>query len=71
MDVRAMVEAALAQGGYDGLYNPDADCACARGELFPCQADGVEQCHAGYIQPCPASCGEHEFHIAAQKDAGA
>lgn len=61
MTVLEIVRAYLEQNGYDGLY-ASCECACKKDDLAPCGQIG-EECEAGYIQPCPLECGEHEYHI--------
>ena len=67
LTLRQMVEESLRAGGFDGLWNANAECACKRGDLFPCGEPGAE-CMAGYEQPC--DCGEHNFHISPQRERG-
>ena len=51
----------LQEHGFDGLQNPDGDCACRLDDLFPCDEPGF-QCMAGYELPC--DCGKGcTFHI--------
>ena len=49
LDVIGIVVEYLDREGFDGLYNPDGDCA------------------AGYLQPCPDSCQEHDWHIGKER----
>ena len=58
----------LTRRGYDGLWC-QGECACKVDDLYPC---GERQdCHPGYVTPCPPDCGEHDWHIgsAAIRDA--
>jgi hypothetical protein len=56
----------LTANGYDGLYNPVAECACPTDDLSPGTCL-VEDCMPGYKVPCdPETCpadGDCEFHI--------
>ena len=61
-----LLAAWLAENGYDGLFCPNDDCACQLSDLFPCGEFG-DDCEAGYKEPCPDGCGEHEFHILRDK----
>jgi len=63
--VRTIVQAYLAEHGYDGLWNEDAECACEVGDLAPC-GDDFSKCMAGRKKAC--ECGEHEFHIVSEED---
>lgn len=64
MNVLELVESWLRQNGFDGLYEPDAVCACKVGHLAPC-GDLGQHCIPGHVAPCPPECGEGcEFHIA-------
>ncbi len=51
----------LIQRGFDGLWNRDGDCACKNADLYPC--GGRQSCEPGIVQPCPADCAEHDWHI--------
>ncbi len=66
MTVLDIVKSYLKENGYDGLYNPDALCACLRDDLAPCE-DYTMGCAPGYKKPCqPDTCpidGECEWHI--------
>lgn len=46
----ALLIAAMQAGGFDGLFNAHADCACELDDLMPC---GMEPCgcHAGWKHP--------------------
>lgn len=61
MTVIEIVQGYLEQNGYDGLFYP-GECACRKSDLAPC-GNINEQCQPGYLQPCPESCGEHDWHI--------
>lgn len=60
-----IVDERLTNDGYDGLYNPDAMCACEVGNLAPCGAISGD-CIAGWKVPC--SCGDHDWHISSASD---
>lgn len=56
----------LTTNRYDGLFNDDADCACERNDLAPCENIQLG-CRPGYKAPCPDDCGEHDWHIEKEK----
>jgi len=58
--VKEIVKKLLEHRGYEGLFNPLADCACALGELMPCD-EPRPGCTAGYRAPDVT--GEHDFRI--------
>ena len=66
MTFHVIVKAWLAEHGYDGLYNEDADCGCRVDDLMPCGEPGI-RCRAGHVVPCdPDTCevgGECPWHI--------
>jgi hypothetical protein len=37
----------LRKNGFDGLYQPDAECACLLGALQPC-CESFDECRPGY-----------------------
>lgn len=52
--VKEMVKLYLKKYSYDGLYNPESECACKLDELMQCEhycGTGQESCCAGYLQP--------------------
>jgi len=68
--VKEIVEKYLQENGYDGLFNSSGECACKIGDLIPCWSEGLENCRAGHLVPCPgpehceaAACGESCWHI--------
>lgn len=61
MNVLDMVRSFLEGQGFDGLANPDADCACLLEDLAPCGELNGDECVAGYRVAC--QCGEHDFRI--------
>lgn len=63
------VEAGLAAGGLDGLWNAYGGCGCLAGGLFPCGYPS-EHCEGGYRVPCvPGECEEdHPWHVAASRE---
>jgi len=67
MTLRMFLQMNLAELGYDGLYNVEADCACRLRNLCPCDEPDLEQCRPGYLLPCPAECGLHAWHIGARR----
>lgn len=63
MNVLKIVETWLRQHNFDGLVEPDGECACKLGHLAPCGQIG-HGCIPGHLAPCPPECGEGcEFHI--------
>jgi hypothetical protein len=63
--VKAIIKEYLVANGYDGLFNPDGDCACSNDDLNPCD-EPMADCEAGYKKPC--DCGEHDWHIAREEE---
>jgi hypothetical protein len=67
MVVRQYLEA----NGFDGLYHP-GECACKKEDLFPCGDPHMAYCKPGYLAPCPpGECGEHDWHIVANRSTAA
>jgi hypothetical protein len=61
MDVSDIVLAYLKEHGYDGLVDPDGECACDVTSLAPCD-HLTEHCLAGWKVPC--NCGQEcDWHI--------
>ncbi len=54
----------LDREGFDGLFCDE--CACKKDDLAPC-GNIYGDCTAGYLQPCPDDCGDHDFHIGCDK----
>jgi hypothetical protein len=49
--VKEITSIYLMNKGYDGLYNPDCECACKLGEEFMCcEQANQEDCRAGYLR---------------------
>ena len=69
MTIKEIVTKFLRESDYDGLWNDVGECACTLDDLAPCECDyqGIDSqsCRAGYKAPC--DCGEHDFHIQAEK----
>jgi len=64
--VSSIVVDYLTEKGFDGLFNSDIGCACAFEDLFEnCAGESCSECQPGYEKPC--ACGEHDFHISAEK----
>lgn len=64
-DVGQIISDCLKEHGYDGLFNPDGDCACSFDDgLFPCDQVDTD-CVPGYEAPC--DCGDHDYHIVADR----
>jgi len=66
MTVRAIVLEYLNAHDFDGLYY-SGECACKKDELAPC-IESHWDCQPGYLRPCPATCGEHDWHIGEMKE---
>lgn len=60
MKLLNVIQSALAERGYDGLYNIDAECACLANDLAPCDMPSLD-CRLGHRAPC--DCGDHDFHV--------
>lgn len=71
MNVREIIAKYLKDNGFDGLYSP-GECGCKLDDLMPCDGIGIscnpEECFPGFLGPCPADCGEHDFHIGNPKE---
>lgn len=75
IDVETIVKNYLVEHGYDGLVDPDHECACLVSDLAPCQrfhgySDTVVECIAGHlVTKLPGSCDVHgdrcTWHIVA------
>lgn len=63
MKVEKIVKKYLEDNNYDGLYYGEI-CGCELDNLFPCGKSGYS-CEPGYKHPC--DCGDHDFHIGAEK----
>lgn len=65
--VREIVGQYLKRNGFDGLFHNE--CACELAELMPCYSEwaDVDGCQAGYRIPCPPDCGDHDWHMVAEK----
>jgi hypothetical protein len=69
MTVKDMIERALREGGFDGLYNGAGQCGCLLGDLAPCEWENFD-CAAGYRIPCSEPCpadGDCPWHIGPEK----
>jgi hypothetical protein len=66
MDLRTLLKRYMEDNGYDGLFNPNSDCACEKDDLAPCDEMSIE-CTLGVKGACdPETCpidGECEWHI--------
>lgn len=71
MNCRDIVEKYLIENGFDGLYNPEGECACENNDLAPCD-DIIAFCEPGYKTKCdPENCpngGGCDFHISKAKE---
>lgn len=50
-DIAEVIEKAIKEGGYDGLYNEDAECACQKNDLWPADCIGLG-CKLGVFVDC-------------------
>ena len=68
MNVKEIVEAYLKANGYDGLFNPHANCACLSNDLVSCDGNPCD-CQPGYRIPCDGTCDDPpcDYHISATK----
>lgn len=66
MTCKDIIVAYLKTNGYDGLFSEYGECGCALDDLMPCGEYGRD-CQPGYRVPCPRECGDHNFHIQAEK----
>lgn len=66
MNCAEIIKKHLKDNEFDGLYNPDIDCACALSDegLFPCSDPQINDCSAGYVQADPK---EFDYIIGACK----
>jgi len=65
-EVSVIIHNYLVDGGYDGLFNSDEECACEINDLAPC-GQMSDNCRAGYHQKC--DCGDHKYHIGFTQEA--
>ena len=65
MNVRSVLASWLKANGYDGLVS-DHECGCLVDDLQPCSED-FSDCEPGYRGPCPADCGDHNWHTYPRK----
>jgi hypothetical protein len=66
--VLEIIERYLRANGFDGLYSLDGECGCELGDLEPC-CESVTHCRPGYRCPCPPECGDHDWHMCAERPA--
>jgi hypothetical protein len=64
LDVRGIVKEYLTAHGYDGLFC-EGECGCLLDDLAPC-GQAFDGCEPGYKRPC--DCGDHDYHIAKDKE---
>lgn len=77
IDVETIIKNYLVENGYDGLVDPDHECACLVADLAPCRSTygdsaTVVECIAGHrVAIQPGSCAEHgaacSWHVVAGK----
>ena len=73
IELRDIVKEWLHAHGYDGLFNPDIQCACVCEDLIPCDDFLSPNCTAGYKWPCGEATefcdgdGDCHWHIALTK----
>lgn len=49
--IKEIVAKYLKESKFDGLFNPDGECACKNDDLFPCD-EFTGNCEAGYKTKC-------------------
>lgn len=62
MNVREIVQKYLVDNDYDGLFQPDGECACKSDDLFTCLGEAVDECEAGHLVDCPGCEDSNEPH---------
>lgn len=60
MTVVEIIKEYLIKNEFDGIYNPDGECACDIEHLVEC-GEICDNCTVGYKTKC--DCGEHAYHI--------
>jgi hypothetical protein len=50
MTIHEIIREYLEENHFDGLVNPDLECACAIDDLCPCESTG--DCEPGHKEPC-------------------
>jgi len=63
IDVEDIVKGRLRLERFDGLWNPEGECACSIDDLAPCGQINLD-CKAGYKTDCPGKKTQE------QRDAG-
>ena len=61
-DVNDIVKEYLKENEFDGLYNPDGECACEINDLQPC-CENFSECRPGYIKTCDQLTDEEKKHL--------
>ena len=52
-NVSGIISGILDAMGYDGLFNPDGECGCETGDLFPCTCnENLNGCEPAYRFDC-------------------
>ena len=51
MNIKTIIKEYMEANGYDGLYSPDYDCACAIYDQRPCDENCLD-CEVGYQNDC-------------------
>ena len=65
-NVRGIMKHFLIRNKFEGLYHA-GECGCELDDLMPCGED-PSHCEPGYKIECPNGCGEHNFHIALERE---
>lgn len=55
MTVREIIEKYLEDNKLDGLFSDGGECACEKGDLFPC-GEPFEDCEPGIKKNCTEDC---------------
>ena len=66
MTIQELINEVLKERGYDGLFCPDADCACEVDHLFPCDQICIDA-EPGYKVPSDGGDVERDWMIVREK----
>lgn len=66
--VKEILEGWLEEHGFDGLFAPNEECGCHRGDLLPCEGSW-DGCSPGYLVRCE-DCAEEETCEGAERRTG-
>lgn len=69
MNIKEIIIKYLNDNDFDGLWCEE--CACIKEDLMNCcdfvNGGPTPECEPGYLQECPETCGEHDWHIGKKK----